>query len=368
MELTQAHKLLLRAAFLTDERAIDAWQAWYPLIDWDSDPDPVTLRLLAQLQKNLKYRVGMNQLMNKFAGVARKNWFENQRLYFQYEPLLAELKHSNIIPGVDAAWAITLLNNECQLDDQYPRRFFIEPNEALTAVSAAQKAGWETDIDLSENWILGYLAWHRSILLHKKSDFYICLSWEETGREGSRKWKLIKPEILPELPIYLLPKIDCFLHYCTNFSELVPAVKQTEEAQFSLVANLLLVAKSMSDSIDGRMLESKLAKAKVDPLVYQAFAIVNQFFPHQVDRPLARLSDRATLDRRIDDHGEIGEKQNGYLRRFSRVWGGYRRNMPDDLTFWGRLMAFPGYLMARWQLASPEQLPPKVWRSLKHRF
>lgn len=368
MELTQPHVLLLRAAFLPDERAIDAWRAWHPLIDWDGDTDPVTFRLLAQLQKNLKHRVGIHQLMNKFAGVARKNWFRNQQTLYQYEPLLAEFKNVDIVPGVDAAWAITLLNNEFQLDLDRPHRFFVEPNEALAAVAAAQKAGWKSDIDLSDRWMPGYLAWHRSILLHKESDLHVYLSWEEPRRENSREWMQMNPDFLPELPIYLPPKIECLLHYCVGFSEQPPMVKKTEEAQFSLVANLLLITKSIPNRIDGRLLEAKLAKAKVDPLVYQAFEIVNQLFPEQIDRPLVRLSDRATIGWRIDNHGEDGEKKNGFLRRFSRVWGGYRKNMPYDLNAWGRLMAFPGYLMARWQLASPEQLGPKVWRSLKHRF
>ena len=369
IELTEAHMLLLKAAFLPDDRAIDAWRAWHPLVDWDADPDPVTFRLLAQLQKNLKHRVGIHQLMNKFAGVARKNWFVNQKLLYEFEPLLSELNSVGIVPGVDAAMAITLLNNDFQLDREKPTRLFIQPNQALTAVEAVRKAGWVTDIDLGERWMPGYLAWQRTILVHKKSELYVDLSWEKPRQEESRDWMQMHPGFLPEFPIYLPPKIDCLVQYCVRFSSLSKAERQTEDACFSLVANLLLIIHSRlgSDTINVHLLEGKLAQARVDRLVYEAFAIVQELFPDQLEEPLVRPTGAATL-RLQKDNFESEEKQNGYLRRFFRVWRGYRKNLPYDLNIVGRLLAFPGYLMARWELNEPQELAPKFKRSLKHRF
>ena len=369
MKLTQAHSLLLQAAFIEDDRAIDAWRAWHPLVDWDGDPDPVTFRLLAQLQKNLKHRVGIHQLMNKFAGVARKNWFVNQKTLYEYEPLLAELKRVNIIPGVDAALAITMLNNDFQFDRDKPTRLFIQPNQALAAVAAVREAGWVTDIDLDERWMPGYLAWQRSILVHKTNDMYIELSWEQPRQEGSRDWTQINPNFLPELPVYLPPKIDCLVQYCERFSGLPKTEQAKEESWFSLVANLALIVNSQLDlkPINVHLLESKLAQARVHPLVYEAFEVVYNLFPNQLEEPLVRPTGVATVQGH-KKFAEDVEKKNGYLRRFFRVWGGYRRNLPYDLNAWGRVMAFPGYLMARWQLGEPDELKPKLLRSLKHRF
>ncbi|MFK7801959.1 MAG: hypothetical protein AB8G95_10025 [Anaerolineae bacterium] len=370
MELTQAHRLLLQAAFIEDDRAIDAWREWHPLVDWDGDPDPVTFRLLAQLQRNLKHRVGIHQLMNKFAGVARKNWFLNQKTLYEYEPLLQELKKASIVPGVDAALAITLLNNDFQFDRDKPTRLFIQPDQALAAVAAVKEAGWETDIDLSDRWMPGYLAWQRSILVHKKkNDLYVELSWEKPRQEGSRDWKQINPDFLPELPIYLPPKIDCLVQYCERFSELSAAEQAKEETQFSLVANLALIVQSRLElkPINVHLLEGKLAQARVHPFVYEGFEIVYDLFPTQLEEPLVRPTGAATLQMN-KMLAEAEEKQNGFWRRFRRVWGGYRQNLPYDLNAWGRLMAFPGYMMARWQLGEPDELVPKLKRSLKHRF
>lgn len=179
----------------------------------------------------------------------------------------------------------------------------------------------------------------------------------------------MNPEFLPELPIYLPPKIDCLVEYCVRFSSLSKAEKRTEEAHFSLIANLLLIIHSRLDSepVNIHLLEGKLAQARVDRLVYEAFAVVQALFPDQIEEPLVQPTGEATI-RLQSDNFELGEKKNGYLRRFFRVWRGYRKNMPYDLNLVGRLLAFPGYLMARWELNEPEELAPKFKRSLKHRF
>ena len=176
------------------------------------------------------------------------------------------------------------------------------------------------------------------------------------------------PAFLAKLPIYLPSKLGCFLEYATVYSNQSRVNQQTEEAYFSLIADLFLIANSMPDQFGFEPLEAALNHNDVAPEVFEAFNLLREFFPEQTDWPSTRLMDKGTTQPSKSIQVEGQQLKNGFMNRLSRVWGEYRKSSFDDLTFSQSLLAFVGYIMARWQLISPRQIGPKLWRSIKHRF
>ncbi len=90
-----AQELLLRAALVEDERALEAWSAVRPLIDVAS-LDGATQALLPKLRKNLLALGVHDELLSLFKGVHRYSWARNQTLLAPMMPIVAALEQAGI--------------------------------------------------------------------------------------------------------------------------------------------------------------------------------------------------------------------------------------------------------------------------------
>ena len=79
--------LLLKAALLRDEPALDAWAEWKVGVDIDS-LDWGSQRLLPKLYKNLHSHGIEEPLVRKFKGFHRRTWCENQLKFRKLAPAL----------------------------------------------------------------------------------------------------------------------------------------------------------------------------------------------------------------------------------------------------------------------------------------
>jgi hypothetical protein len=96
--LTSQQTLLLRAALLDGPTALDAWQAWKSNIDIDT-LDPGSYCLLPLLYRNLQRHTIVDPLMDRFKGVYRKTWYQNQVLFHHMAGVLRAL-HAAGIPAM----------------------------------------------------------------------------------------------------------------------------------------------------------------------------------------------------------------------------------------------------------------------------
>ncbi|MHB8240385.1 MAG: nucleotidyltransferase family protein [Solirubrobacteraceae bacterium] len=92
---SSAQELLLRAALVEDERALEAWGAVRPLIDVAS-LDGATQALLPKLRKNLLALGVQDELLTLFKGVHRFSWARNQTLLAPMMPIVEALGQAGI--------------------------------------------------------------------------------------------------------------------------------------------------------------------------------------------------------------------------------------------------------------------------------
>src|SRR6185436_7611172 len=79
---------LLRAAFLSGEAGLSAWETWKSQVNMDDYPDAGSFQLLPQLPRNLQNQEVDDPLLLKFKGVARQSWFKNQQTFSTLAPHL----------------------------------------------------------------------------------------------------------------------------------------------------------------------------------------------------------------------------------------------------------------------------------------
>lgn len=134
--------LALRAALWSGERALQSWEDWKTLVDFD-DVDGGTVRLLPLIYRNLLAARVQDPLMGKLKGIYRRAWYRNQ-LVFHRAANVMELMAGK---GIDAL----LLKGPALVLQYYkdlgvrPMDDFdllVRPAQASQAIAVLQESGW----------------------------------------------------------------------------------------------------------------------------------------------------------------------------------------------------------------------------------
>jgi len=94
--VTPPQELLLKAALLSGEEALESWRKWQDAIDWNEFLDHGSFRLLPLLYTNL-YNHGVDDpAMGKLKGIYRQAWSKNQTLFHEMAKVVKYLQHAGI--------------------------------------------------------------------------------------------------------------------------------------------------------------------------------------------------------------------------------------------------------------------------------
>lgn len=94
-KLTEDQELLLKAAFLAEQPAKNAWNQWKSRIDLDTIASS-DYALLPQLYQNLLNLQVEDPHLARLKGVYRRAWYANQLQIKQLEPILAAIRDAGI--------------------------------------------------------------------------------------------------------------------------------------------------------------------------------------------------------------------------------------------------------------------------------
>src|SRR2546422_8135768 len=112
---TWQQELLLRAALLQGKNSIEAWEKWKSSTDINQ-LDLGSHRLLPQLYRNLHVQGVKDRLLEKFKGIYRRTWCDNQLLFHEVSALLRSLGDAGIETIVLKGAALALLHyRDCGL-------------------------------------------------------------------------------------------------------------------------------------------------------------------------------------------------------------------------------------------------------------
>lgn len=172
--VTPLQELLLKAALLSGEEALDSWEKWKNAIDWNDFLDQGSFRLLPLLYINLQKHGVNDPAMGKLKGIYRQAWSKNQTLFHEMARVIECLQDAGIKTMFLKGASLSLLyykNNGARpmsdIDVLVPLK------QARTACDLLQKAGWTSPLHLSElDLIFGH-----AIQLNKSADKELDLHW-----------------------------------------------------------------------------------------------------------------------------------------------------------------------------------------------
>ena len=154
---TWQQELLLRAAFLPGEEAIQAWEKWKSVVDVD-DLDHGSSQLLPQLYRNLQNQGVSHPLMMKFKGYYRYTWSKNLLFFQNVTALLRSLHQVGIETLIlDGAALASHFYQECGLRPVDDFAILVRTEQTVAAVRRLRALGcnpmWEWPEALAETYV-----------------------------------------------------------------------------------------------------------------------------------------------------------------------------------------------------------------------
>src|ERR1043166_3071183 len=199
-------ELLLQAALWSGEPAIQAWENWKTIIDFDCYMDNESFSLLPLLYKNLRRHSVSDPFMSKLKGIYRQAWCENQ-VYFQAVEGVVRDLHRATIP--------TLLLNGIALSLKYYREDAlrtIKDSQVLRPVDRAEEAaqllaqsGWKPLSNISKS----RYPFQEAVTFLNGSDLRLDICWNPSfeNRETEDQtclWRDATPITIAEVPTHTL--------------------------------------------------------------------------------------------------------------------------------------------------------------------
>ena len=270
-------ELLLQAALWSGEPAIQAWENWKTIIDFDCYMDNESFSLLPLLYKNLRRHSVSDPFMSKLKGIYRQAWCENQ-VYFQAVEGVVRDLHRATIP--------TLLLNGIALSLKYYREDAlrtIKDSQVLVPVDRAEEAaqllaqsGWKPLSNISKSCY----PFQEAVTFLNGSDLRLDICWdpsfENHGKDGQTcLWRDATPITIAKVPTHTLGPTATLRHSLLGGSD------GNSEARIGWIADAMAVLNSAGSTVDWTHLMNTASKRR---MVFQLKTRVGLL--HKLFRPL----------------------------------------------------------------------------------
>lgn len=342
--LSRAEADLLAAAFLDDPQAITAWQRWSAGVDWDGYLDHTSFALLPRAYRNLR-RLGVEDpIFPRCNGIMRQAWLANQHLIKGFGSALDTLGQAGVVPLLLPPTWVLSRDRSAVLDRGHPIRWAIAPAQAEPAIRALLALGWGIDRVLLPRWSLaGYIAGTHELVLRPPQGPRWLLTWrldlwldEQAARAAAEPCDFGSRKVLALAPHDALGFVLCHPRWT---------------GAFGLAAVLLTIA-SVGAVRDWPEVTS--ASAGVLPPDWNSCMDRLQHLFAQWGAPTAfgRLTTNVPA--------VLPAPRRNPLHRLVSDWLGYRAALGERSSMAEPLRQLPGYLMGRWRLRHPRQLPRRA--------
>jgi hypothetical protein len=172
---TKEQELLLQAALLSGDRALDAWHRWLGCTDIEDEMDNGSFRLLPLLFYNLKKHHIDHPIMSRLKGIYRHAWYNNHKLFFELSKILKSINNAGIPSMILKGAALTIetyknyaIRPMADIDILVPEKHADLTNTLL------KRAGWSSPADRSLKMDLKY---RHSLNFENIAGFEFDLHW-----------------------------------------------------------------------------------------------------------------------------------------------------------------------------------------------
>lgn len=349
---THEQKLLLQAALLEGDPALDAWREWQARVDIDL-VEYGSLRLLPLLYRNLTALAATDPQIGLYKGIYRQTWYQNQMRMHSLLPILRALN--------DAAIPTILLKGMA-LSQRYYRDLGLRPMfdldllvptwHAKAAYTVLGQLGWKARTSNEPSFDEDTLQTRHATSLRNARDEELDLHWHAFFHfcyEGADEdfWQAARPLILEGVPTQILDPADQLLHLCAHGARWSPL------GHVQWLADATLVLRECGDELDwGRLFEQaekrRLFLPVRETLLYIKEAlqapVLDEIFDKMKHAPVSRLERM--------EFRTIASSPDGPLGWLPLFWFYYLRTAqrPSDGRLRARFLGFPRYLQRRWRM------------------
>jgi hypothetical protein len=360
-----SQKELLRATFLSGDEGLSAFETWKSQINMADHPDFGSFRLLPFLFHHLKAQEIEEPVVMKLKGIARRNWYKNQRFFRSWTPQLQALHEAGIECMLLSGPALALhYYSDYVLDSETDLAILVPTAQARQAIKQLQTLGWRSkkrspDILIEPyRWAANWMHVFRDAVGHR-----IHLRWHLLPACRTAEadfWGGAIETKLHDVPVRILNPADQILYSC------VEDHSTAEPANFLRAIDVMLIIRTTPDLDWDRL----LTQAERHHLVMSLLAVL-RYIQNTLDEPLPpsvwqRLR---SLPVSRQDRFEYSLKTSRLLlwRRFWQLWFDYRRHISQP-SFVRSLLGFPRYLQHAWPLPGPHQIPRQVMSIVRQRL
>jgi Uncharacterised nucleotidyltransferase len=149
---TPLQEALLRASLLEGDEALNAWNYWKSNTDMDMI-DQGSYRLLPLLYRNLSLHGVKGPLLEKFKGIYKATWRNNQMLFHKMAALLSSFHNAGIRTMLLKGSALTLLHyKDYGLRPMNDLDVLVRTEQVLEAHALLCQLGWKPKLRLGERF------------------------------------------------------------------------------------------------------------------------------------------------------------------------------------------------------------------------
>jgi hypothetical protein len=367
---TRQQELLLQAALLRGQKALDAWREWKADVDLDR-LDGGSLRLLPLLHRNLLDLGVEDALMGRFKGFHRMTWYRNHRLLRNMVSVMSHLQGIGMPTMVlKGAALISLHYRDHGLRPMADLDVLVPTKDAATALDLLLRSGWSCKkLKSAEMLTERYASHNHGLILKDATGDKLDLHWhvlaDSCGPNADQEFWDGAIEIeLDGVSTCALNPTDQLLHVCAH------AARWAHPPMLRWTADAVMVMRTAEPKIDWSRLLTQVEKHRLalplrDTLAYLRDALEAPI-PSEVLQTLQAMPvtelERSEYEARTSPwaaRGPWGELRSKYLRySFLMHVAGLRPKILD----------FAQFLMVGWGLEHWWQLPLSIVRRTAYRI
>lgn len=280
--LTASQELLLRAALLDDEPALEAWRRWKQ-VDSVTDTDHDSGRLFPLLCRHLLSLGIEDPDLPVLKSAYRHQWLANQHRLKRAEAALGVLHQAGIGTMVLKGAALALRHyGDLGVRPMLDVDVLVEPRRVRQAVAALTEAGWSSFLPTELDVLLPVT---HGTLYQDRSRVGIDLHWYAMWSPAVEDdfWSAAEPLELGEAPTLAQAPADQLLQVCVHGI-------WSDGQRVRWVADAITVMRSSPDLDWDRVIERARARALTLPL-REALAYLDRRFDAPVPSAVLRTLD-----------------------------------------------------------------------------
>jgi len=352
---TKTQELLIRAAILGGNEAIDAWQEWTSIVAINEIDDD-SRSLLPLLYKNLRNQKINDPSINIYKREYRATWFRTQTLYRNAALPLQSFNNAGIRTMlIKGAALTTLYYKDLGLRPMDDVDVLVHPDDALASFDLLGKLGWRPSLKARKSFDSKYLSFSHSLGFENDSGFSLDINWHLIKLccamdADDSFWKGAFPIKFQDMPVFVLNPTDQLMHVCFHGMTHIPMSPKW-------IPDAIMIINSSGSEIDWDRLLAQVQERHIvlplnDTLAYLHNRL-NASIPERVLRKLSSI--QISGYEQMEYHATTGlTKQMGSLPRF---WFQYRRHSSPKNNTNSDSISFFQYLRYIWGLEQLWKVP-----------